>query len=129
MTKHVHAELMMQYAQDAMETDEPWERWEHNHKGVWYPLSYHPCWIKVVEYRRKPQTININGFGVPEPERKPLERGQSYYIPSLNTISCNIWVDSEFDRNALETGSVHLTLEAAEIHNKALLSFTAKGDE
>ena len=28
MAKHIHADLMLQYAQDAMETDKPWERWE-----------------------------------------------------------------------------------------------------
>ena len=26
--KHKHADLMLQYAEDAMETDRPWERWE-----------------------------------------------------------------------------------------------------
>ena len=27
MTAHKHAELMLQYAQDATETDKPWELW------------------------------------------------------------------------------------------------------
>jgi len=30
MTAHKHADLMLQYAQDAMETDKPWERWEYS---------------------------------------------------------------------------------------------------
>ena len=41
MAKHVHADLMLQYAQDAMETDKPWERWEVYGKitGRWLSLS------------------------------------------------------------------------------------------
>lgn len=31
--KHPHAELMKQYAEDAMETDKPWERWEYSCDG------------------------------------------------------------------------------------------------
>ena len=37
--KHKHAELMMQYAQDAMETDKPWERWEVFIKDSWRDLG------------------------------------------------------------------------------------------
>ena len=37
--KHKHAELMMQYAQDAMETDKPWERWESFIKDSWRDLG------------------------------------------------------------------------------------------
>ena len=35
--KHKHAELMMQYAQDAMETIEPWRNWEayNTHDRKW----------------------------------------------------------------------------------------------
>ena len=41
MDKHIHADLMLQYAQDAQETDKPWERWEVYGKitGRWIPLS------------------------------------------------------------------------------------------
>ena len=28
MTKHIHAELMKQYAEYTMTTDEPWKLWE-----------------------------------------------------------------------------------------------------
>lgn len=34
MTKHIHAELMAEYAKDAMETDKPWERWECFNLGI-----------------------------------------------------------------------------------------------
>ena len=33
---HKHAALMMQYAQDAMETENPWERWQFkDDRGYW----------------------------------------------------------------------------------------------
>lgn len=55
--KHPNAELMAQYAQDAMETDTPWERWEccWDGKTVWRNLEEHPCWCKTIQYRRKPK--------------------------------------------------------------------------
>ena len=60
--KHKHAELMAQYAQDAMDTDEPWLRWEFYSKtfGGW--IDCHvvaPSWYEQTEYRRKPQTRTI----------------------------------------------------------------------
>ena len=55
---HKHAELIAQYAQDASETDKPWERWEYKCvEGIWSPCSahghvtFHEGW----EYRRKQQ--------------------------------------------------------------------------
>lgn len=61
MTKaHKHAELMMQYAQDALETDTPWERWEQEGMGVgmdkWVTMSCNPAWHPHFEYRHKPPT-------------------------------------------------------------------------
>lgn len=56
MTSHIHAELMAQYAQDARETDKPWERLEVRGISVgWYQLCGHPSWDPDTFYRRKPQ--------------------------------------------------------------------------
>lgn len=59
MSKHIHAELMMQYAQDAMETGEPWERWEFYGKisESWMSVKagVSPAWWPDVQYRRKPK--------------------------------------------------------------------------
>jgi len=53
---HIHAELMAQYAADAMETDEPWERWQIQRiDHSWSTLDDHPCWHHWVKYRRKPK--------------------------------------------------------------------------
>jgi len=62
--KHVHAEQMAQYAQDAMETDKPWLRWEYRfgEKGSgdwseWRRCAEYNLWMtdsyRAFQYRRK----------------------------------------------------------------------------
>jgi hypothetical protein len=128
--KHKHAENMMAYAQDAMETDKPWERWEMRLDLLgdgWTSLDCQCTWSINCEYRRKPRTISINGFDAPEPVRVPLKDGAEYFIPSLTSngeSDCHTWHGDEYDNLWLAKGIIHLTKEAAEIHAKALLSFT-----
>jgi hypothetical protein len=51
--KHKHADLMLEYAKDAQETDKPWERWEYYCVGgVYLPLRGTPLWERGVAYRR-----------------------------------------------------------------------------
>ena len=62
---HKHADLMMEYAKDAAETDKPWERWEmRSHITDWVPLNNHPSWGDTVYYRRKPnqEQLDIEAF-------------------------------------------------------------------
>lgn len=129
--KHKHAELMALYAKDAMETDKPWERWErHSISTVWITLVGHPNWHTTTQYRRKPRTININGFDVHEPVREPLIGGSIYYAAQPSSVSENgdavrlQWIGNFVDKILLQKGLIHLTKEAAETHAKALLSFT-----
>jgi len=62
MSGHVHAELMAQYAEDARETEKPWERWElylyspSSSPGRWVAMQCHPTWSPSQRYRRKPKT-------------------------------------------------------------------------
>ena len=55
MTKHIHAELMKQYAEDAMTTNEPWKLWEIYNKtyNKWHKLQANPAWFEHIKYRRK----------------------------------------------------------------------------
>jgi len=130
--KHIHAELMALYAQDAMETDKPWVRWEGRKNGYdeWRPFeSGHPSWLIDFEYRRKPRTININGHEVPEPVREKLGDDQTYYTVALTSPSSIIgydWNGDGIDLMLLKSGLIHLTREAAVAHAEALLSFTKK---
>lgn len=59
MPKHIHAELMVQYAADAMETDKPWERWEtlEPETQKWKTHVMSPLWLTESQYRRKTVTV------------------------------------------------------------------------
>ena len=61
MPAHIHAELMKQYAEDAMTTAWPWELWQvfNTIYGDWEDASKLPDWDDGRKYRRKPRTINI----------------------------------------------------------------------
>lgn len=135
MTAHIHSELMMQYAQDAMETNTPWELWEWrkaNSNELWDELETNPTWCEYNEYRRKPRTININGHEVPEPVRCPLNIGTEYWSPHISSgalTNSATWTEHEFDYARLRNGVIHQTCGAAELHARALLSFTMEGDK
>ncbi len=140
MTAHIHAKLIIEYGNDATKTDEPWKLWRCKHisKCEWSNLRTHPEWHTFNIYERIPQAININGFEVPEPVRSELNHGDEYFIPSFGDFGggtliheCR-WSSNEFnndvcvkiDLERLNNGLIHLSREAAEIHCKALLSFT-----
>jgi len=56
MIGHKHAWQMLQYAEDAAKTSEPWKLWEFKHKNenTWDVLRVHPSWSEDSQYRRKP---------------------------------------------------------------------------
>lgn len=131
--KHVHAELMLQYAKDAMETDEPWKKWEKEELlDVWFPLLTHPIWAAGRHYRRKPSIIRIGDFFVPGPVRnfEELVIGQKYWIVDIYGNSKTFSVTWTKEANCIgmymSEGLVHFTKEAAVMHSVALLTFTTK---
>ena len=82
MTAHKHAELMLQYAQDAAETDKPWERWQIRPEGGtegWHDCSGRLCFSERFEYRRKPRTLTYT-VTIPEPMREAPTLGSVYWI-------------------------------------------------
>ena len=98
MTKHVHAASMALYAQDAMETDKPWERWEMKYSTDkdWIPLDCYTLWQGAIEYRRKPKRISawlMNGDVVswPEPYTGALLLGTSYWSVGLTEVHRHTW--------------------------------------
>lgn len=126
--KHKHAELMMQYAQDAMETDKPWELWEMKYptEKDWLTLDCNPLWQGAIEYRRKPKMVSVtlaNGEVVSWPEPLKLQnfelRKQYFFIDADFVIHETMWIKS-CDTNLIVCGMVHLTGEAAEQHAAAL---------
>ena len=129
--KHKHAELMMQYAQDAMETDKPWERWQYQTESmqegdVWKNCFPNPSFDGVYKYRRKPKMISVtlaNGEVVswPEPHKGDLNVGQHCYLVVHNGDVEHVCLALHSHNNmAVMFGMVHLTKEAAEQHSHAL---------
>ena len=125
---HIHAAAMAEYAKDAIETDKPWERWEVSFSGGFIGVTGHPNWSVNHEYRRKPKVILINGHEVPEPHRTPLKIDDTYWTFTFffDGVNKYYWTNDLDDNNALKSGFVHLTKEAAEKHFNALKSFTAQ---
>ena len=62
-----------------------------------------------------PPFIEINGYKVPAPERKPLENGRKYYLPNFwsGGVIGYSWEGDDTDQNCLNNGLVHLTEDAA----------------
>ena len=123
---HPHAASMLLYAQDAAETDKPWERWEYK-AGVtgFEGCLEHPEWNADFKYRRKLKTITVNGIEVPEPAREAPKMGEKFFL--INLASSTLvddywWSNHPFDNQWLSKGLVHLTEEAALAHSKALLA-------
>ena len=126
--KHKHAELMMQYAQDAMETSEPWELWEYSHASSngWRNLDKMPSWLIGNDYRRKPKMISVtlaNGEVVswPEPHKGDLDYNDHYFtVDEAGEIAHYSFQNTSIERKILRFGLAHLTKEAAEQHSHAL---------
>lgn len=123
---HIHAESMKLYAEDAAETEKPWERWQTRMEGVgdWVSLAVPAVWHTDKEYRRKPTSITIGGEEVPEPAREPLDAGELYWVTSLEHEDLAYflrWSCDSIDMKRLRLGLVHRTKEAAAAHTKALI--------
>lgn len=131
MTAHKHAALMLQYAQDAAETDRPWERWEVGIKGEWYPLSANPAWELTQGYRRKPQVIRVGRHTFTEPIRFKPEQDTIYWFVSLKDTGYSptnhTWRGDKIDLALLKARVVHLTQENAQTHAD-VLNAICRGD-
>ena len=126
MTKFIHAGLIAQYAQDANECEEPWWRWQYKVGDRWCdctdPVRFSPSF----EYRRKPKTIRIGEFDVPEPVREPLKVGEKYWLAGTAGVGSSTWRSNSQDKEWLAAGLIHSTKEAAQQHIDAVLSFTRR---
>ena len=125
-----HAALMLQYAKDWAETDEPWKRWEvTSHRNEWVVLCGHPYWNEKHEYRRKPRTMTYT-ITLPEPLREAPEVGEDYYVAALYAESFCIeheWSGCVTDIRFLKRGMCFTTKEDAIAAAKAMMPF--KQDE
>ena len=127
VTGHVHAELMAEYAKDAAKSTEPWKDWEMTDlfdATFWVSCTGNPGWISVLNYRRKPKTVTINGIvvnkGLTEAKYDTL-----VYIPALDLPKKYIAIRFEDTyQRSLERGLVHATKEDAIAMADAMLAFS-----
>ena len=125
VTGHVHAELMAEYAKDAAKSKEPWKDWEMTDSfdtTSWISCTGHPGWVSVLNYRRKPKTVTINGIvvskGLTEANYDTL-----VYIPTLHLHEKYIAIRFEDTyQRSLERGLVHATKEDAIAMADAMLA-------
>ena len=128
-----HADLMMQYAQDAAETDTPWERWEWRDKSdaEFLTCCQHPSWILNYEYRRKPQVIKVGRHEFLKPIAFTPPKDTIYWIINLSAEgyapSDMIWTGDKTDFDLLKSCVVHLSREAAQAHAD-VLNAICRGD-
>ena len=80
------------------------------------------------EWEIQPEFININGYKVPLPikEGELKEHDKYWYINTSRLKAIETWYSniSKTDIEIIAAGLAHRTKEAAELHLKALLSFT-----
>ena len=54
---HKHAGKMLEYANDAKKSDQPWLLWQVKRDGQWLPMRYNPSWDVHYQYRRRPTPL------------------------------------------------------------------------
>ena len=132
MTAHKHAARMLQYAQDAAETDKPWERWQIRPEGGtegWHDCSGRLCFSERCEYRRKPRTLTYS-VTMPEPLREAPEVGKTYWLaePWVESLAHEYeWSGDRADGLCLKRGLCFATREDAIAAAKAMMPI--KGEE
>ena len=133
MTAHKHAHLMAQYAQDALETDKPWERWELRSMGSeqWYDCSGsgRVSFSDLCEYRRKPKTLTYT-VTIPEPLREEPEAGTDFFLAVPHSERLHYafrWDGAEVTRLWLKRGLCFATKEDAIAAAKAMMP--VKGEQ
>ncbi|MBE8596816.1 hypothetical protein [Xenorhabdus sp. BG5] len=133
MPKHIHADLMMKYAEIAQTDNEPWRHFQYGafdcvDNVIWIDCERCITFDPHLMYRLKPRTIKIGEYDVPEPVREPLEELTMYYIPDIcgNYADAICWDGDEQDTIWLQRGLIHLDRESAELHAKALIALTSK---
>lgn len=136
---HVHAALMLQYAQDAAETDRPWERWETSESKTkigdewvddWEDLTENPDWNPAVGYRRKSKVHRISGIEIPAPLQKEPDMGCYYHFIVFRPnpkeglhefmVCFDEWRGRIDDFRRLLSNTCHLSEENAQTHVNAL---------
>ena len=124
---HIHAELMAQYAEDAMTNDKPWELYQiKTVQNIWKDIGGQFIFDSNLTYRRKPKTHIVHGVEIPDLRVTP-ELGGKYYLADptsselaeLHTYVMRreeLWFERGLSYQHSEEGK-----QAAVLHSKAML--------
>ena len=79
---------MLQYAQDAMKSETPWEQWEFFNPqiGMWFECEKNPNWFDTFKYRKKGSVITVGKHEFPKPYNGPMQLGQQYFIVVVDEL-------------------------------------------
>ncbi|PHM50145.1 hypothetical protein [Xenorhabdus sp. KK7.4] len=134
MPKHIHADLISEYARLSHVTDRPWEYFEELFCNEWRQLYDEVTFYSDRKYRLKPRTVKIGEIEFPEPvgnsDLFKLGEGNDYFMPSIRNgvpdYLISHWSGCVTDLGRLNAGIIHLDRESAKLHAKALISLTSK---
>ena len=93
----------------------------------WADVGESHYWNPDRKYRFKPKMIRCGNMEFPEPIRVAPDRGDTYYVPNISSISLFtglLWSCSEYDLRVFDRGLCHTTQAAAEAHANALIALT-----
>ena len=126
--KHKHADIMMEYAQVAQESETPWEEFEFTE--LLFGFNGWMSCISPLEfatdraYRRKPKMTKIGEYEYPAAETKVPVIGSPYFYPCVYLHELHSYDNYEgypTDDSILLRGMLHLTKENAIAHAKAII--------
>lgn len=127
---HIHAELMLQYAEDAKTTDEPWKNFQwRTRAGEWLTMQKDMQFESKYVFRRKPKTRIVHGVEIPYFEFTP-KVGEEYYtanvgLPEFFEHGWRHQAGCAFTQRMIERGMLYPYTEegkqAAIAHSKAML--------
>ena len=125
-TPRPHAELQKQWLDD--DTLIRWRWFDNDKEWLCTPLGdWHTDGIYAVSHTKpaKPpqRTCTLGGLQFPAPETVAPAIGTKYWVANsyLGIESC-VWDGIVYDYEALDTGFIHLTYEAATLHRKAFVA-------
>ena len=125
-TQHPHADSILLFAQQALDSKTPWAFWEFSLDSgkTWKPCLVCPQWNETALYRQKQQTMKIGDMVVRRSIDFKPKNGTTIFVA---TVASSLlyhktqWTGSESNNELLKRGLVHLTQDGAIEHSKALI--------
>jgi hypothetical protein len=124
----IHHKEIYEYGLDALVHPSPWELWEWEFDNSRGCFAGHPTWETHIIFRRKPRTLNINGFDVPYPLEVEPKKGDLIWVATPHQWEGEKYCYDQYYYSTLHSQLsdgrlIHTTEEAADLHGRAMASF------